>query len=397
MSTNYPRVATSAEARNRIRTLARKALDVVEDPELSPAQKKAQVAPLEDELKHYEAEAQNLAHLEAERGRYLRVQNQIVGATAEAGGFTVERRALDGLQEALASKTPYQFRLGTKTTSSDAAQATNLLQPAEYDGQITELRREPNRILDRIPTTTMGAPSVEFLVHGSTSGAATTVAAGGLKPEITPNTVRTILTAKKIAAFTAANDEALADFPGMLGFLNNELLRAIVDAENSQILSGDGTGENLLGLLNTSGILTRAYGAGSETQKLDTLDLAITDLRNGAAYTEPDLVILHPTTWSGMRRTKDSQGRYLLNPNPAADEANTIWGLPVLVTTQIAAGTGIVANMREATRAFLRESISVKAGFPGDFFQRNLTGFVAEERLALGVKRPAAIVKVTGL
>jgi hypothetical protein len=41
--------------------------------------------------------------------------------------------------------------------------------------------------------------------------------------------------------------------------------------------------------------------------------------------------------------------------------------------------------------------VRVDFGTTGDLFQRNITAIVAEARLALAVRRPAAIATVTGL
>ena len=46
---------------------------------------------------------------------------------------------------------------------------------------------------------------------------------------------------------------------------------------------------------------------------------------------------------------------------------------------------------------YLRSDIRVDFGTTGDFWQRNIQAIRAETRLALAVRRPAAVVSVTGL
>ncbi len=72
----------------------------------------------------------------------------------------------------------------------------------------------------------------------------------------------------------------------------------------------------------------------------------------------------------------------------------------MVVTNRIASGTGMVANLKEAARVFIRQVPTVEvAPFGGGTaeFTSNQTLIRAEERLALAVPRPSAIVKLTGL
>ena len=274
--------------------------------------------------------------------------------------------------------------------------------PAQFLGGVVAAAHEPLRILDHIPASPMEGPSIEFIAHTSTVGSAGMVAAGGAKPQVQFITTPTILTARKIALWTALLDENLDDFPTFAAYIANELQRLIVDTENDQVLNGDGTGENLKGLLHQTGILTRDHTADvtadPDATGLDTMEMAIADLRTGAAFVDPDMIVMHPTTWSKLRRTKDGQGRYILNPDPSSSEANTLWGIPVLPTTTCAVGTSLVANLEKGAQAFQRKGFVIETtNSAGDAFTTNQTLFRAEERLTLGSPRPAALLKVTNL
>jgi HK97 family phage major capsid protein len=77
---------------------------------------------------------------------------------------------------------------------------------------------------------------------------------------------------------------------------------------------------------------------------LDAIEMSIAVLRVGAALATANLLVLHPTTWSAIRRSKDGQDRYLATADPTTDEANSVWGVPVLTTTVIAEGTGVLST-----------------------------------------------------
>lgn len=151
--------------------------------------------------------------------------------------------------------------------------------------------------------------------------------------------------------------------------MQGELFRQIVDVENSNLLNGTGTGE-LLGFLQTSGMLSYAVGGTGTTPDgetpLDGIEAAIAALRTGPALAEADLLVLHPTTWSSIRRSKDNYGRYLVQADPTADQAESVWGVPVLATTQISPGVGLMLDVSKFGRVFVREGLSLRTGYMND-------------------------------
>jgi HK97 family phage major capsid protein len=301
---------------------------------------------------------------------------------------------MKGMYEAAQKKQTYRVQAKTGDAALSYKTATAALTQPQMDGRLITRSHELARILSFIPQETISSGSVDFLTHTSSTGAAATVARGGLKPELVLDWTPTTLTARKIAVQSGVPDEVLADFGTFLAYLTSELARTVIEAENAQILNGDGTGDNLLGLLNTSGMLTRAKATDTA---LDAVEQAIADLRTGPSYVDPDLLVFHPTTWSSIRRTKDTTGRYILGADPTAAEANTLWGLPVAVTTTMPIGTGLLGNMAEGTKAYIRQGITADLGVTGDDFIHNITRVRCEERLALGVTRPSALLKITGL
>lgn len=299
---------------------------------------------------------------------------------------------MKGMYEAAQRK--QSFRVQAKAGIIGYKVASAALTQTQMNGTVVGLSHEPARLLSYIPQKTIESGSVDFLTHSSSTGAAATVARGGLKPELLLDWTPTTLTARKIAVQSGVPDEVLADFGTFLAYLMSELSRSVVDVENAQILNGDGVGENLLGLLNTSGMLTRAKGTDTA---LDAVEQSIADLRTGPSYVDPDVLVFHPTTWSTIRRTKDTTGQYILGADPTKAEANTLWGLPVLATTTMPVGTGLIGNMKEGVQAFIRQGITTDVGVSADDFVKNITRVRCEERIALGVTRPSALLKITGL
>jgi HK97 family phage major capsid protein len=210
------------------------------------------------------------------------------------------------------------------------------------------------------------------------------------------------LTAVKIAAHLGISYETLMDFSNFQSYAQTEMLAQLQDVENAQLLSGSGTSGNMTGFLHTSGILTHDASAdtGTNVTVIDSIEMSIAALRVGAALATADLLVLNPSTWSAIRRLKDTSGRFLFiaaDSDPTRAEANSIFGVPVLVTTAQAAGTGLLIDSTKFGRVLIREGITVHTGTNNDDLTKNIARFVMEERLVLAVERPAAVLAISNL
>jgi HK97 family phage major capsid protein len=299
--------------------------------------------------------------------------------------LVIEKAAMQALHQAVVSRSAFATKSFNTANSNLPAQ----LHP-EILGPIHE-----NRLLDRLPTLPIQAPSYEYIRHTGTSGSAAITAEGAAKPELVFTIDHVIASVQKIAAHAGISWESLRDYDVFTQYLQQELLRQVVDAENAELLNGDGTTGHLDGLLATSGILTHARVSGERS--IDSVDIAIAALRTGSSLSEPDLLVLHPNTWSTMRRTVDDQHRYLVQPDPTKGAVATLWGVEVLVTTVIAAGVGALIDSSKFGRVLVRDGLTIQTGTSGDDFVHNITRFVAEERITLAVERPTAVLKLTNL
>jgi HK97 family phage major capsid protein len=268
------------------------------------------------------------------------------------------------------------------------------LLPAQLQPQVVGPQYE-GRLLDRLLVQVIDAPSLEYIRHTSTTGTPGIVVEGAPKPELTFVTDKVVATAQKIAAHSAISWESLSDWSEFNNYVQTEIVRQVANVETAELLSGDGTaGVHLTGLLNTSGIQTHAVGTDTP---LDAIEIAIALLRTGAALAEANLLVLHPNTWSALRRVKDSQGRYIVDPDPTNAAGNQLWGVEVLPTTKATAGVGALLDTNKLGYAVVREALTFRTGTSEDDFVRNLVRFICEERITLAVERPSAVCKVTGL
>lgn len=257
------------------------------------------------------------------------------------------------------------------------------------------------RVRDLFPVQTTSANLIDFFrVSGFTNNASVVPersgGAFGLKPQSSLSIVAAQAAVRTIAHFEVAHRNVIADEPQLQGLINNELLYGLRLQEDYQILQGTGTTEDLLGVLNTPGIqgYTHDTGASPADNKADDIRRAAT--KAILAYYEPTGVIEHPYDWEATELAKDSQGRYLVAGGVASGADKTLWQLPVVDTPAMPQGTGLVGAFGLGAQLYDREQGNVRiAEQHADFFIRNAIVVLAEERLALAVKRPESFVKVS--
>jgi len=275
--------------------------------------------------------------------------------------------------------------------------------PAQLAAWITE-RVHERRIIDRLPSIDVDAPSFEIVQHTSTTGAPGIVAEGTEKPEVKLVTNPLVLPMLKLAAHSALTWEIISDVDLMTSYLQRELPLEIVDQENYEILYGTGGSTSIAGLAYTTGILTdtvSAYGVSGSgstlTSALDNIEEAIESLRSGPALATADLLITSPSTFSALRRIKDGFGHFMVQPDPTQGSANTIWGVEVLQTTACAIGDAFLLDTTKFGKVLVREGLTVRQGLAEDDFITNRLRWIWEERFNLAVERPSAVLHMTGL
>jgi HK97 family phage major capsid protein len=305
-----------------------------------------------------------------------------------------ERAGLDGRRLALAWNGDIRQR-ATATTST----ITNYIGIVAAPGPI-EIGVQQATVADLLSQGTTENNSVPFIVEDTITNAATTVAEGSAKPEATWDWSQTSAPVRKIAVTSKVSDELLDDVPGMRSYLDSRLRWMVEIQEDAQLISGDGTGSNLTGLMVTSGIQTQAKGADTT---LDAIRKAITKVQSTGQFT-PDGIILHPADWEEISLLKDANNQYYAGGPFFAPYGNggfiafqRLWGLPVVVTTSATQNTAVVGAFRMGAQLVRRKGLTLDFGYVNDDFKLNLLTLRCETRLALCVWRPKAICLVTGI
>jgi HK97 family phage major capsid protein len=290
------------------------------------------------------------------------------------------------------SKEYSQFfsRKTTITAGTVGTATTGVLQIDRIPGITPEARQQlfVRDLLSASPTTMQ---VIDFVRVSQPLTIASPVPEASTKPENQLNFNSLSEKVRLLATWIPATRQIIDDMTELMGFLNSSLPYYVNLAEEIQLLSGDGTGENLHGLIPqatpfTPSLLPTVYN------KIDAIGAAVEQIQTAKELT-PTFVIVHPSDWWSMRLLKDTLGRYLLG-GAQNNITQTLFDLDVVATTSIAKGQFLVGN-GTATASEIRDRMEMQVEISTEhstYFVQNLVAIRAEKRLALIVKRPASYV-----
>lgn len=225
--------------------------------------------------------------------------------------------------------------------------------------------------------------------------AALPVAESAVKPESTVALGVATAPVRTLAVWMPVTEQQLEDIPQVRNIVDVELRFDIARLEEYQMVWGVGTGENLLGIMKTSGVVAgRAVGGDT---LIDRIRRAMTDVRT--AELEPNAIAIHPMDWETIALVKGTDNHYLAQVFPDAEGNMRIWGLRVVETVAMteyrSANTTdqrviLVGDFQRGATLWDRHQTSVAVGYINDQFIKNQRTIRAEERVAFGVKRPNA-------
>lgn len=290
----------------------------------------------------------------------------------------------------------------TDVINSGTAPGGGALVTPQYLPGVIPLPQRPMTVRDLFSNDTTQSDTLSYARQTSFDTAAAPVAqatslATGLKPQSAIGWTRVTTPIEAIATWMAATRRQLADAGQTRSLIDNQLTLMLKLVEEDQLLNGNGTSPNLRGLLATSGVQTLVLTAVAAAPfiNIDGIRDAIRLVRTGAAFAQPNGIVMNPIDAAKLDEAKDTQARYL-GQGPFSPFQDSIWRLPRIESLAITAGTALVGAFRQGATVFEREGIVIlTADQHSDFFIRNLVAVLAEERLGLAVFFPAAFCLVT--
>lgn len=285
---------------------------------------------------------------------------------------------------------------GGDTLNPVGAATTGVLQIDRTPG-ITPEARQTLKVRDCLSARPTNMAMVDFVKVSSPMSIASPAAEGSVKAENSVTFQSVSEKVRTIATWIPATRQVLDDFTELMGFIQTALPYWVNLEEELQLLSGDGTGENLHGLIPQAAAFNTSLlpPASKGWTRIDVLGAAINQI-NAAKEIDPTFAVLNVNDWWAVVLTKDGFGRYILG-DPQSLTRPRVFGLDIVPTTSIAAGTFLVGSGNPVAAEIRdRWEMAVEISTEhSDYWTRNLVAIRAEKRLALLTKRASSFVTGT--
>lgn len=275
----------------------------------------------------------------------------------------------------------------TSLTTDAAGSVGDAIAPARLPG-IQELPQRRMTVRDLLMPGTTESNAIQYVQETGFTNNAAALAEGGARPQ--SDIKMDLLTegVKTIGHSFKASREVLNDVSQLRSLIDGRVRYGIDFAEEVQLLTGDGLGNNLNGL-TPNATAYAAPGGLSDTNMLDKLRYAA--LQAVLAEYPSTGFVLNPIDWAHIETMKDTQGRYIIG-QPQGDAPARLWRLPVVQTPAQAVDTFLSGAFNMGAQIFDREQTRVEVGYENDDFTKGLVTIVGDERVVLAIYRPEAFI-----
>lgn len=171
---------------------------------------------------------------------------------------------------------------------------------------------------------------------------------------------------------------------GVSTVLQRRIVTDVKEKLDTALLSGDGADNAVTGLLNQPGIET----ASLDPTKVDSVLDALATM--AAHEVTPNTLFMAGSDFFAIRKAKDAQGRYLLQPDITRAGAFQLQGVPVIATNKLTAGTAIFANTADI--AVVRDTSPTITVDTSRYLEFDQTAIRATCRYDLGVLRKESVL-----
>ncbi|OKH78218.1 hypothetical protein EB75_28160 [Mycobacterium sp. ST-F2] len=270
--------------------------------------------------------------------------------------------------------------------------------PTLVETEVAAMDR-PGRLIDLLTSrNNIQGNSFEFYRQGIRTNTAAPVADGAVKP----TSIFTVAPIEDRCRVIAHLSEPVpirlfADHHDLEQWLDDEMAEGVLDAIEREVISGDGTGEHMTGLLHTAGTTAVAF----DTDMPTTLRSAVTAMQLKGVT--PTGWVLHPNDaeridllrfpWGGAAA---ADAGFLLDgyQNGTAGSAN-VFGptAPRVVSASVPEGTAVLGDWAQL-RLYVREDVRLDIDAGGVLFTQNQAIVRAEARVGVGVLKPASFAVI---
>jgi HK97 family phage major capsid protein len=331
--------------------------------------------------------------IEAQGARLTEIEQHLARRLTGGGPAVIQSLgaqvvASDGYKNFKAAGLRGTGRIAVMAMTSDASSAGPLIAPDRQSSPVM-LPRQRLKVRDLLAPGQTNSNLVQFTRQTGRTNNAAVVTEAGQKPESNITFEQVDAPVRTIATWIPVSRQAMDDAPLLQSTIDTELRYMIDITEEQELLNADGTGVHVLGLIPQATAFSPPFSINEPTM-LDSLLLGIAQAQQSKIMATG--VIVNDLDWKKMQAIKDGQGRYI-GGGPFGSIGNNVWTLPVVDTPAMAQGEFMVGAFAVAAQVIDRMQTEVLVSSEDrDNFIKNMLTVRAEERVALAVKMPEAIV-----
>jgi len=295
-------------------------------------------------------------------------------ANGETGAFKIDMK----MNKEFAQKST----MLNSTHSGDIVNDFRLAGVFDTPDRVSHIRQFMN-------TTSFSTETIRYVTE-SWSDTAATRAEGSAGSESDTTFTEATANTKIISTYLTVSRESLSDLSFLYNHITNRGMRKIMLKEDQQILYGSGSGSQLSGISIVADAYTDSL-ASSLVSRYDVLASAVTQAKVNEYA--PNVILLHPTDYDLLVRTKDSQGNYV-NPNAFFNNQPIyIHGARVVANTAVSSDDFFVGDFAMGATLGIREDVTVRSTEShASNFTAGLVTILIEERVALPIYRSDAFI-----
>ncbi|WP_454175251.1 phage major capsid protein [Gordonia sputi] len=197
-----------------------------------------------------------------------------------------------------------------------------------------------------------------------------------------PSTLKSLKVISRVTAEVLRSSAQSLD-----AILKQRLATDTAKALDVALFAGNGNANTIKGLLNQTGVATGVLDATKTDSLLDGIGIA------RANEVKPNRWFLSPADYLSVRKIKDADGRYILQPDLTATGQEVLFGVPVTVTAQIPTGKAVLADMNlVAVARDMSPSITVDSS---RYFDTDEVALRVVCRYDLALLQPKAVTILT--
>jgi len=354
----------------------------------------------EEFRKNLSAETQKLN----EKADALQAQLDGVDARTQAG-FASNKKAASfssELEKAFAGDSFANYKSGNsnKVKMELELKGSDMTIGGNYTGEVIpaervpDLKFDPNRrihVRSLIPVGQTSSNLIRFVRESAYDNAAAPTAQGSAKPQSDFDLTAVDRSVRTIPTFMRLTKEMLDDTPGLIAYLSSRAPSKLLNVEDTQILYGSGSGQNLHGVA-TDGSAWATVTFGALINRFDVLAAAVVQTTKDEYA--PNAILINPSDYLQLVSVKTTAGEYALPSYVSmAGGQMFILGVPVYSINAVAAGDFFVGDWALGSQLFVRQGVTVEFfEQDADNVTKNFVTVRVEERIAFAVYNSKALV-----